>query len=194
MTSRIVAILAVLVLGTAVGCNDADPGDATSPVPAAMQTPTGTDSPAVAVPEPLLDLVGGRDDTPLPDGALVRLQVIGLTPAIGDNFRLVLDADGALRVARNSPGPPSEPDQRFNVELPGAPDTTVPTGTVARVEELLQRELGPGPVTYRGNEGVRDGHVAIVTARTGDGVHELWYRNSDSELVTLLWALADEVS
>lgn len=145
------------------------------------------------VPPVLRQRLSGRDDSPLPEGALVRYQLIGLAPGIGKNFRFVLFSDGRLFAAANSAGAPADDEQVFNTALPEIPTATVAAETVARVEEQLRASEFTASAPYLGNQGVRDGSVMLVTARVDDALHEVWYQNVSTELTDLLsWLYHEE--
>ena len=154
----------------------------------------GAGGPAGGVPPELETMVEGRDDSPLPDGALVKFQYIGLVPGISKNFRFVLFPDGRLFSAVNTSEPPVDGHQRFNVDLPDEPSATVPAESVAQVCDLLDSTAFATGPAFTGAEGVRDGAVIIVTARVDGGVHEAWFANTATELTDFLWELHDEAT
>ncbi len=147
-----------------------------------------------AVPERLRELLAGRDRSPLPDGALVRYQSIGLAPGIGENLRFLLYDDGRLFGAANTPAPPADGEERFNVPLPDTPTATLPEEAVGRVRELLRSASFSALPPYVDGHSVRDGAVVIVTARLDTGVHEVWFENASTELTDQLWSLYDEAT
>lgn len=131
----------------------------------------------------------GRGDTSLPRDALVRLEVIGLAPGASRNFRLVVMEDGRLYYARNK-ADGGTGDQVFNVPLPDEPVATLPPDVVEDVRALLDRTGFFREAGYVANERTRDGSVAIVTARRGDELHEVWFWNAENELTEYLHTLA----
>jgi hypothetical protein len=143
------------------------------------------------IPGPLADLLSGRDRGSLADGAFLRWQYIGLTPAIIDNRRFVLDDEGRLFGAINTDARPQS-DERFNVAIPDEPTTTLSAEVMDEVRAaLVLMGFFDSPI-YVASEGTRDGAAVIVTARGGDGdTHEVWYVNVDNQLTDLLWSLPD---
>lgn len=79
-----------------------------------------------------------------------------------------------------------------NAELPEDPTATLDAAVVAEVEGLLQSSQFASSPAYVGDEGIRDGNLVIVTARVGGDVHEVWYRNTSTELTDRLFPLAYE--
>lgn len=143
------------------------------------------------VPQPLLDVVGSRDEPTLDDDALVGFELISLGPGTGDNFRFVLHRDGRLFAAANDPAATDGSEGPFNVPLPTTPTSTVPDEVVAYIEQLLTDDLQRLD-GYVGDEAVRGGQLLIVTARHDGGVRELWYRNTSTDLTDALWNLFTE--
>lgn len=131
----------------------------------------------------------GRRETSLPEGALVRLEVISLAPGTSRNFRLVVMDDGRVFYARNTAGDEAE-DGVFNVPLPDEPNGMVPAEVVEEIRGMLDRSGFFEEPGYVANERTRDGSVAIVAARKGAEAHEVWFWNAGNELTEYLHNLA----
>ena len=133
----------------------------------------------------------GRGDASLPENALVRLEVISLAPGRSRNFRLVVMDDGRVFYARNAAdGGGGADDKVFNVPLPDEPNGTLPVEVVEEIRGMLDRSGFFGEAGYVANERTRDGSVAIVAARKGAAVHEVWFWNAENELTEYLHSLA----
>lgn len=143
---------------------------------------------AGALPDDLDERLTRRDTTPLPAGALLRLQVINRGKNPIPNYRWLLYDDGRLFLARHS-GDTSDPRTPFDTPLPDRPTRTLDQ---ARVEQVRQRLAADGfsrQPPYQADPRVDDGAFTVVTARLDGGVHEVIYDAYAPPLVEFLKGL-----
>ena len=126
-----------------------------------------------------------RDNDPLPEGALVKFQVIdrGTDPTY--NHRWVLFPDGRLFLAWNS----AEVDfmsAPYDTELPDEPTAVLEPALVQRVkDELISADfLNQHP--FQARLKVEDGTTYILTAQLDQTVHEVIYDAYKPPLVAFL--------
>jgi hypothetical protein len=122
---------------------------------------------------------------PLPAGALVRFQVISRGPNPRYNYRWELYQDGRWHLARHS-GETNGSDAPFDTELPSKPTRHLPPDVVVEVREQLEVADFWAQPAYQANRSVRNGAFYIVTARSGDQVHEVIYEADYPPLVEFL--------
>ncbi len=126
-----------------------------------------------------------RDHDPLPDGALVKFQVIdrGTDPTY--NHRWVLYPDGRLFLAWNS----DEVDftaAPFDTELPDEPTAIVDAALVQQVKDELKAAEFLNQHPYQARLKVEDGTTYILTARFDETVYEVIYDACKPPLVAFL--------
>jgi hypothetical protein len=122
---------------------------------------------------------------PLPSGALVRFQVVSRGPNPRFNYRWELYQDGRWFLARHS-GDTNGSDAPFDTELPSRPTRQLTPDVVAEVLECLEAADFWAQPAYQSNRSVRNGAFYIVTARSGDEVHEVIYEAAYPPLVEFL--------
>lgn len=126
-----------------------------------------------------------RDDDPLPEGALVKFQVIdrGADPTY--NHRWVLFPDGRLFLAWNS----EQMDFTilpFDTELPDEPTAILDAAVVQQVKDQLRAADFLNQHAFQAQLKYQDGTTYILTARLGETVHEVIYDAFAPPLVAFL--------
>lgn len=144
-----------------------------------------------AVPGKLEKDLARRDKTPLGRGTLLRLQKLSMGPGIARNARLVVMEDGRCFYAHNVNDGKSVRGAVFNVPMPGEPSMTLPQAAVAEIKQALDEVKFFEEEPYVARENVRDGSLAIVTARRDGEEHEVWYMRVRNPLVDLLGDVID---
>lgn len=140
------------------------------------------------IPPHLARHLAGRDTTPLTTDMLVKYQYIALIPARATNFRFIVYQDGRLYYAANSA---EENNPIYNTPLPDEPNRVLPADTIANIKAQLAAVGFFEQPPYLSIPS-RGGAVAIVTARRGNRVHEVWYENVNNDLLELLHSIAPE--
>lgn len=149
-----------------------------------------------AVPEPLDPRLAGRDpaDFDRPDEFL-RYQRISRGKNPAGNVHWTLDDDGDLRVAWYE-GAVEDPMVPFSSPIPTAPNAEVPRSVVRKLRRALRREHFASVAPYQRGETAKGGDFHVITARVGDGVHEVIYDAPadvhDSKLLSLVQAVTED--
>lgn len=138
------------------------------------------------VPSKLKKDLDGREKAPLGPGGLVRFQRLGRGPGIGRNYRVVVMEDGRYYEAQNERGEMGDGKQVYNVPLPSEPTGKLPAPAIEMIRASLGETRFFEEEEYVARETVRDGSLAIVTARLGGKEHEVWYLNVSTPLTELL--------
>jgi hypothetical protein len=131
-----------------------------------------------------------RDLDPLPDGALVKFQVIARGPNPRPNYRWLLYEDGRWHLARHSDADPDDWEAPFDTELPSEPTRQLPGSVVNEVRQRLQEADFLNQPPYQANRQVEDGAFYVVAARVNGAVHEVIYEAVYPPLVAFLDTLA----
>jgi hypothetical protein len=142
------------------------------------------------VPDELDPRLLRRDTEPLPEGALVKFQVIARGPNPRPNYRWLLFDDGRWFLARHSDADPAEWDAPFDTELPSEPTRQLPGNVVAQVRQQLEAADFWSQPPYQANYQVEDGAFYVVAARRNGAVHEVMYEAVQPAPVAYLETLA----
>jgi hypothetical protein len=124
------------------------------------------------IPDDIDERLVQRDQSPLPDDALLRFQSIAHGPDPRSNHRWVLYDDGRLFLAFHSRD--TEGEVPFDTELPDKPTRVLSKKKVAEIRQLLEDEDFAELSPYQAREG-EDGMSLVVTARLDGQDHEVIY-------------------
>ena len=126
-----------------------------------------------------------RDDDPLPEGALVKFQVIDRGADPSYNHRWVLYGDGRLYLAWNREQSDFT-DLPFDTELPDEPTAILNAELVQQVIDELSAADFINQHPFQAQLLVEDGTTYVVTARLDQILHEVIYDAYAPPLVAFL--------
>jgi hypothetical protein len=155
-----------------------------------MSEPT-SDLTSGPIPETLDVRLERRDTSALPEGALLRFQLINRGKHPGVNYLWLLYEDGRWLLARHS-GDSSDWQTPLDTPLPTTPTKTLPTRVVQQVKKQLAQADFFRQAAYQEDKSVRDGAYSVVTARQNGQTHEVIYAAATNPLITFLQGIAQE--
>lgn len=134
-----------------------------------MNDPSSTDRPAQ-----LDERLVRRDTTPLPAGAIVRVQSISRGKSPASNLRYYVTADGAVFESGRSDDT-SDWQTPFDQPWPARPARTIDASAITDLQRVLQRDFA-AEESYQADETVEGGAFVVITARiSGSRLHEVIY-------------------
>jgi hypothetical protein len=115
-----------------------------------------------------------RDTSPLPAGAVVRVQSISRGKSPAGNLRYYVTGDGAVFESGHS-GDTSDWQTPFDQPWPGQPTRSIDAAAVGELNRVLQRDFA-AEESYQADQTVEDGAFVVITARiSGSRLHEVIY-------------------
>jgi hypothetical protein len=137
--------------------------------------------------DPSLKPVEGADVSPLPEGALLRYQVIRLGVGCRGNYRFILYRDGRVFMQENGSRSGCEAPQRFDAPYPETPMATLSKEVVDAVVTLIrEREFFRLSIGYRPPQRRFDGAMQILEVALDDTSHRVILEKVEHPVVSAI--------